>query len=68
MIIRLAIRMALSLEEVSRAQLLVAVGAREVFRMPRLAQGRYHLCAGNNVVRLRETFFDVEELTRRSVS
>lgn len=43
-IIRLAIRMALSFKEVSRAQLLVAVGAREVFRMPCLTQGRYHLC------------------------
>jgi len=54
-IIRLAIGMALSLEEVSRAQLLIAMGAREVFWMPRLAQGGYHLCS-NNVVRLREIF------------
>lgn len=42
-IVRLAVGMTLPLEEVTRAQLLVAVSAREVFRMPRLAQGSYHL-------------------------
>lgn len=36
-IVRLAVRMTLPLEEVPRAQFLVAVGAREVFRMPCLA-------------------------------
>lgn len=52
MIVRLAVRVTLPLEEVPRAQLLVAVSACEVFRMPRLAQGRYHLCS-KNIIRSR---------------
>lgn len=43
MIVRLAVRVALPLEEVACAQLLIAVSAREVFRMPRLAQSCDHL-------------------------
>jgi len=47
MIVRLAIRVTLPLKEIPRAQLLITVGACEVFRMPRLAQGRYHLRSKN---------------------
>lgn len=43
MIVRLAIRVALPLKEVARAEFLIAVSARKVFRMPRLAQSCYHL-------------------------
>lgn len=43
MVIRFAVRPSVALEEVARAQLLGAVGAREVLRVPRLAQGRDHL-------------------------
>lgn len=46
-IIRLAVGMTLPLEEVARAELLVAVGAREVFRMPRFTQSSYHLRQGH---------------------
>lgn len=42
-VVRLAVRMAVALEEVARAQLLRAVVAREVLRMPGLAQRRDHL-------------------------
>lgn len=42
-IVRLAVRVAIALEEVPGAQLLVAVVAREVLRMPSLAQRRYDL-------------------------
>lgn len=52
MIVRLAIRVTFPLEEISRAQLLVAVGACEVFRVPRLAQSCYHLCS-KNIIKLR---------------
>ncbi|KYQ50318.1 hypothetical protein ALC60_10632 [Trachymyrmex zeteki] len=43
MIVRFAIRVTLPLEEVPCAQLLIAMSTCEVFWMPRLAQGRYHL-------------------------
>lgn len=43
MVVGLAVRLAVALEEVPRAQLLGAVGAREVLRMPRLPQGCDHL-------------------------
>lgn len=43
MVIRLAVGPAVTLEEVPRAQLLVAVSAREVLRVPGAAQGRDHL-------------------------
>lgn len=43
MIVRLAVRVAIALEEVPGAQLLVAVVARKVLRMPGLAQRRYDL-------------------------
>ncbi|KYN27217.1 hypothetical protein ALC57_03561 [Trachymyrmex cornetzi] len=47
MIVRFAIRMTFPLEEVPCTQLLVAVSTCEVFWMPRLAQGRYHLRSKN---------------------
>lgn len=43
MVVGLAVGVALPLEEVPRAQLLVAVGAGEVFRVPRLPQRGDHL-------------------------
>lgn len=43
MVVRLAVRMAVALKEVARAQLLRAVVARKVLRMPGLAQRRDHL-------------------------
>lgn len=49
MIVRLAIRVTLPLEEVARAELLIAVGAREMFRMPRLAQCGNHLRSENMI-------------------
>lgn len=49
MIVRLAVGVTFPLEEVACAQLLVAVGAREVFRMPRLAQSCYHLYSENEL-------------------
>lgn len=52
MIVRLAVRVTLPLEEIPRAQLLVAVGACKVFRMPRLTRGRYHLCS-KNIIKVR---------------
>lgn len=39
-VVRLAVRVAIALEEVPRAELLVAVVAREVFRVPGLAERR----------------------------
>lgn len=42
-IVGLAVGLTLPLEEVPRSQLLVAVGAREVFRVPRFSQGGDHL-------------------------
>lgn len=49
MIVRFAIRVTLPLEEVPCAQLLIAMSTCEVFWMPRLAQGRYHLRSKNIV-------------------
>lgn len=43
MVVRLAVWSAIALEEVPRAQLLVAVGAGEVFRVPRATQRCYDL-------------------------
>lgn len=43
MIVSLAVRRSVALEEVPRAQLLIAVIASEVFRVPCLAQSRDHL-------------------------
>lgn len=43
MVVRLAVRPPVPLEEVARAELLVAVVACEVLRMPRLAEGGDHL-------------------------
>lgn len=51
MIVRFAVRPAIALEKVARAQLLRTVGAREMFRMPRLAQGRDHLAHDGLVAR-----------------
>lgn len=42
-VVGLAVRMALPLEEVAGTKFLVAVGAGEVLRVPGLAQGRDHL-------------------------
>lgn len=42
-VVRLAVWIAVALEEVPRAELLVAVVARKVLRMPCLAQGCDHL-------------------------
>lgn len=42
-VVRLAVREAVALEEIAGAQLLAAVVAREVLRMPCLAQGCDHL-------------------------
>lgn len=43
MIVRLAVGAAVALEEVPGAELLVAVRAREVLRVPRATQRRDHL-------------------------
>lgn len=42
-IIGLTVRVAVALEEVPRAKLLVAVATGKVFRVPRFPEGRYHL-------------------------
>jgi len=42
-IVRFAVRPSFALEKIARAQLLGAVVAREVFRVPSLAQRRDHL-------------------------
>lgn len=42
-IVRLAVRVAIALEEIPGAQLLVAVIAGEVLRMPSFAESRYNL-------------------------
>lgn len=42
-VVGLAVRLALPLEEIPRAQLLITVGAREVFRMPCFSQSGDHL-------------------------
>lgn len=43
MVVRLAVRVAVPLEEVAGAEFLLAVGADEVLRVPGLAQRRDHL-------------------------
>ena len=47
MIVRFAVRMTFPLEEIPCTQLLVAMSTREVFWMPRFAQGCYHLRSKN---------------------
>ncbi|KYN38792.1 hypothetical protein ALC56_06791 [Trachymyrmex septentrionalis] len=51
MIVRFAVRMTFPLEEVPCTQLLVAMSTREVFWMPRFAQGCYHL-RSKNIIKL----------------
>lgn len=51
-VVRLAVRIAVPLEEVARAQLLRAVVARKVLRMPGLAQGRNDLADDRLVARV----------------
>lgn len=50
-VVRLAVRPSFALEEVARAQLLVAVVADKVLRVPRLAQSRNHLANDGFVAR-----------------
>ena len=52
MVVRLAVRIAVPLEEVPRAQLLRAVIAREVLRMPSLAKGRNDLADDRLIARV----------------
>lgn len=51
MVVRFAVRPSVAFEEVASAQFLRAVGAQEVLRMPRLAQGRDHLADDRLVAR-----------------
>lgn len=51
MIVWFAVRPSVAFEEVPGAQLLRAVGTRKVLRVPRLAQGRYHLANDGFVAR-----------------
>lgn len=51
MIIRFAVRPAFAFEKIARAQLLGTVVAREVFRVPGLAQRRDHLSDNGLVAR-----------------
>jgi len=50
-IVWFAVRPSVAFEEVPGAQLLGTVGASEVFRVPCLAQGRYHLADDGFVAR-----------------
>lgn len=43
MIVGLAVRLAVALKEVLRAELVATVEADEVLRVPRPAEGRHHL-------------------------
>lgn len=52
MVIRLAVRMAVAFEEVTGAELLFAVAAQEVLRVPGFAQRRYHLADYRLVARV----------------
>ena len=50
MVVLLTVRLAISLKEVSRADLVLTVGAHKVLRVPRAAHSRHHL------VKTRTTF------------
>lgn len=64
MIVSFAVRIAVALEEVSRAQLLIAVIAREVLRMPCLAQGCDHLTDNRLIARITASFLHrIDSLT-----
>lgn len=52
MVVRFAVRMTVTFEEVTGAQLLFAVTAEEVLRVPGLAQRRYHLADDRLVARI----------------
>lgn len=56
MVVRFAVRPAVALEKVARAQLLRTVVAREVFRVPGLAQRRDHLPDDGLVARRAASF------------
>lgn len=64
MIVSFAVRVAVALEEVSRAQLLIAVIARKVLRMPCLAQGCDHLTDNRLIARITTSFLHrIDSLT-----
>ena len=48
MVVGLAVRLAVAFEEILRAQLLAAVGAHEMLRMPGPSERRHHLFVGSN--------------------
>lgn len=52
MVVRLAVRMTIAFEEVTSAQLLLAVAAQEVLRVPGFAQRSYHLANDRLVARV----------------
>lgn len=56
MVVRLAVGMAVPFEEIPSPQLLVAVGAHEMFRVPCLAEGRYHLADDRLIARRTASF------------
>ena len=49
MIVRLAVRLAVALEKVLGAELVAAVEADKVLRVPRPAEGRHHLSIDKNL-------------------